>query len=60
MISFNKIITDYIKRDDTVVKNAIIHFYVYFVELFKQKNIDKKNNKYSFYFNWYDNNEHIN
>jgi hypothetical protein len=28
MISFNKIITDYIKRDDTVVKNAIIHFYV--------------------------------
>jgi alkyl sulfatase BDS1-like metallo-beta-lactamase superfamily hydrolase len=28
MISFNKIITDYIKVDDTAVKNAIIHLYV--------------------------------
>ena len=28
MISFNKIITDYIKIDDTVVKNTIINLYV--------------------------------
>ncbi len=28
MISFNKIITDYIKVDDTIIKNTIINLYV--------------------------------